>query len=118
MFFATVVSGYENEKDLMICFLSVHVCEKNIFCLMIDDVVIQFNTTVKDDTEANKTANDTAETEKLDDTIEVVDNSTTENTSAISLDTSDQQNVSNTFVSSNLELAIRIRYLPNFWSIL
>ena len=67
---------------------------------MIDDVVIQFNTTVKDDTEANKTANDTAETEKLDDTIEVVDNSTTENTSAISLDTSDQQNVSNTFVSS------------------
>jgi hypothetical protein len=53
-----------------------------------DDDVIQFNTTVKDDTDANKAANDTAETEKLDDTIELAD---TENTSAVSLDTSDQK---------------------------
>jgi len=58
-----------------------------------DDEVIQFNTTVKDD--GNKTANDTAETEKLDDTIELADNSTAENTSAASLDTSDQQNGTN-----------------------
>ena len=89
---------------LFTLFLFFHLLLENLktfkrkyFVWCVDDEVIQFNTTVKDD--GNKTANDTAETEKLDDTIELADNSTAENTSAASLDTSDQQNVSNIFIT-------------------